>query len=110
MDAKKRKKLESAGWKVGDIDGFLGLSEEELEFIEVKLALANSLKEKRKQRRLTQEQLAKKIGSSQSRVAKMEAADPTVSLDALVRTLLFLGMTMPQIGQVLGSGLKAQVA
>lgn len=110
MDAKKRKKLESAGWKVGDIDEFLGLSEEELEFIEAKLALANSLKEKRKQRRLTQEQLARKIGSSQSRVAKMEAADSTVSLDSIVRTLLTLGMPMSQIAQVLGSGLQAKVA
>lgn len=110
MDAKKRKKLESAGWKVGDIDEFLGLSEEELEFIEAKLALANSLKEKRKQRRLTQEQLARKIGSSQSRVAKMEAGDSTVSLDSIVRTLLTLGMPMSQIAQVLGSGLQAKVA
>ena len=110
MDAKKRKKLESAGWKVGDIDEFLGLSEEELEFIEAKLALANSLKEKRKQRRLTQEQLARKIGSSQSRVAKMEAADSTVSLDSIVRTLLALGMPMSQIARVLGSGLQAKVA
>ena len=110
MDAKKRKKLESAGWKVGDIDEFLGLSEEELEFIEAKLALANSLKEKRKQRRLTQEQLARKIGSSQSRVAKMEAADSTVSIDSIVRTLLTLGMPMSQIARVLGSGLQAKVA
>jgi len=110
MDAKKRKRLESAGWKVGDIDEFLGLSEDELEFIEAKLALANSLKEKRRQRRLTQEQLAKKIGSSQSRVAKMEAADSTVSLDILIRALLSLGMTRLQIGKVLGSGLKAKVA
>lgn len=110
MDAKKRKKLESAGWKVGDIDEFLGLSEEEMEFIEAKLALANSLKEKRKQRRLTQEQLAKKIGSSQSRVAKMESADPAVSLDLMIRTLLTLGMTRPQIGRIIGSGLKAKVA
>jgi len=110
MDARKRKRLESAGWQVGDIDEFLGLSEEELEFIEAKLALANSLKEKRKQRRLTQEQLARKIGSSQSRVAKMEAADSTVSLDSIVRTLLTLGMPMSQIARVLGSGLQAKVA
>ena len=110
MDARKRKKLESANWKVGDIDEFLGLSEEEIEFIEAKLALANSLKEKRKQRRLTQEQLAKKIGSSQSRVAKMEAADSTVSLDILIRTLLTLGVTIPQIGRIMSSGLRAKVA
>ena len=110
MDAKKRKKLEAAGWKVGGVDEFLGLSAEEMEFIEAKLALANSLKETRRKKRLTQEQLAKKIGSSQSRVAKMEAADSTVSLDALIKALQTLGMNMSQIGRIMGSGLKAKVA
>jgi len=110
MDAKKRKKLETAGWKVGGVDEFLGLSAEEMEFIEAKLALANSLKEARKKKRLTQEQLAKKIGSSQSRVAKMEAADSTVSLDALIKALQTLGMNMSQIGRIMGSGLKTRVA
>ena len=110
MDAKKRKKLEAAGWKVGGVDEFLGLSAEEMEFIEAKLALANSLKETRKKKRLTQEQLAKKIGSSQSRVAKMEAADSTVSLDALIKALQTLGMNMSQIGRIIGSGLGAKVA
>ena len=110
MDAKKRKKLEAAGWKVGSVDEFLGLSAEEMEFIEAKLALANSLKETRRKKRLTQEQLAKKIGSSQSRVAKMEAADSTVSLDALIKALQTLGMNMSQIGRIMGSGLKAKVA
>lgn len=33
MDAKKREKLESAGWKVGDIDEFLGLSDEEMKIV-----------------------------------------------------------------------------
>ncbi|MFC1627878.1 helix-turn-helix transcriptional regulator [Gemmatimonadota bacterium] len=110
MDVKKRKKLEAAGWKVGGVDEFLGLSTEEVEFIEAKLALANSLKERRKQKRMTQEQLAKKIGSSQSRVAKMEAADPTVSLDALIKALQTLGMNMTQIGLIIGSGIEAKVA
>jgi len=38
MDAKRKKKLEAAGWKVGDATDFLGLSSEEAEFIEFKLA------------------------------------------------------------------------
>ncbi len=91
MDAKKRKRLEAAGWKVGDAEEFLELTPDEVEFIETKLALARGLREEREKQGLTQEQVAKKVGSSQSRVAKMEAADSSVSMDLLIRTILKLG-------------------
>ena len=39
----------------------------------------------------TQAQFAKMLKSSQSRVAKMEKGDPTVSVDLLVKSLLALG-------------------
>src|SRR5581483_4278956 len=42
---------------------------------------------------LSQAVVAKRLGSSQSRVAKMEAGDPSVSLDLLLRALLALGAT-----------------
>ena len=45
----------------------------------------------------------KRLGSSQSRVAKMEAADPSVSLDLLVRGLLATGASPRDIGRVLVS-------
>lgn len=91
MDAKKRRKLEAAGWKVGDAADFLRLTPEEAEFVQLKLALAAGLREERETQGLTQAELANRVGSSQSRVAKMEAADPTVSVDLLVRSLLKLG-------------------
>jgi predicted XRE-type DNA-binding protein len=91
MDTETRKKLERAGWKTGDARAFLELSEAEAEFIEMKLALAADLKARRKARRLNQTQVARIVGSSQSRVAKMEAADASVSIDLLVRALLQLG-------------------
>jgi predicted XRE-type DNA-binding protein len=91
MDAKKRRKLEAAGWKVGDAAEFLGLTPEEAEFVQLKLALAEGLREERETQNLTQAELAQRVGSSQSRVAKMEAADPSVSVDLLVRSLLKLG-------------------
>ena len=91
MDATKRKRLEKAGWKVGTAKEFLNLSPEEAAYVEVKLHLANELTRKRKALRLTQVAVAKKIKSSQSRVAKMEAGDPTVSIDLLVRSLIALG-------------------
>ena len=91
MDKKTKKKLAEAGWETGDAQAFLGLSDAEAEFIEMKLALARDLRARRLKRHLNQTQVARIVGSSQSRVAKMEAADPTVSVDLLIRTLLKLG-------------------
>jgi predicted XRE-type DNA-binding protein len=93
MDEEKRLKLEQAGWRVGSTEEFLELSPEEANYIELKLALASSLREMRTSKNLTQAELATLLKSSQSRVAKMEAGDPTVSLDLLVRSLLSLGLT-----------------
>lgn len=100
MDEQKKKRLEEAGWRVGDAADFLELTPEEAEFVELKLALAQGLREQREKRGLTQEQLAREVGSSQSRVAKMEAADPSVSVDLLVRSLLKLGASRAEVGRV----------
>jgi ribosome-binding protein aMBF1 (putative translation factor) len=101
MDAAKRKRLERAGWKVGSAQEFLNLSPEEAAYVEVKLNLAKQLSKRRKSLRLTQVALAKKIRSSQSRVAKMEAGDPSVSIDLLVRSLLALGETPANLQKAL---------
>jgi DNA-binding XRE family transcriptional regulator len=91
MRAAKRKALEDAGWKVGSAKDFLGLDDVESQFVEIKVALARLLRSTRTRRRLTQFELAEKLGSSQSRVAKLEAGDPSVSVDLLVRSLLAAG-------------------
>jgi hypothetical protein len=91
MEAAKRKKLQKAGWKVGTATNLLGLTSEEAAYVEVKLHLAKELVNRRRSLGLTQVAVAKRIRSSQSRVAKMEAGDPTVSIDLLVRSLLALG-------------------
>jgi len=91
MKTSKKKELERKGWKVGSVTEFLQLSPEESAYIEMKLALSKTLQDRRKSKNLTQEQLARLLKSSQSRVAKMEAGDPSVSLDLLVRSLLILG-------------------
>ena len=101
MDKKKKKKLETRGWKVGDTREFLDLTPEEEAYIELKLALSQSLKERRQRKRITQTQLAKLIKSSQSRVAKMESCDPTVSIDLLIRSLLVLGTTKKELARVI---------
>jgi len=91
MKADKRKKLESKGWKVGTATDFLSLTPEETTYIELKLSLSNSLRERRFKVKLSQVEVAKLIKTSQSRVAKMEAGDPSVSIDLLIKSLLALG-------------------
>jgi len=103
MSADRRKRLEAAGWKVGTVREFLGLSEAESALIEIRLALARGLRVRRERKRLTQAALARQIGSSQSRVAKMETGDPSVSIDLLVRTLLTLGVAPKELARLIGS-------
>ncbi|MCL4555025.1 MAG: helix-turn-helix domain-containing protein [Actinobacteria bacterium] len=101
MDEAKRKRLAAAGWRVSDSADFLALTPEEVEFVELKLALGDYLRRVRVQHRWTQTQVARRIGSSQSRVAKMEAADPSVTLDLLVKSLLRLGVSTQDVGRAI---------
>ena len=101
MKSTKKKRLETKGWKVGTVGDFLQLSPEESAYIEMKLALSKNLQERRKDKSLTQEELARLLKSSQSRVAKMETGDPSVSLDLLVRSLLVLGESRKSLGKIL---------
>jgi len=101
MDKKKIKVLESKGYKIGSVKDFLGLSKEESEYIELKLALSQALSKRRKKRNLTQAQLAKILKSSQSRIAKMEKGDPTVSVDLLVKSLLAMGADKKSIARAI---------
>ena len=101
MDKMKKKKLESKGYKIGSAEDFLELSNEEAKYIELKLALSQELAKQRKQKKMTQIQLAKILNSSQSRVAKMEKGDPTVSLDLLIKSLLAVGATKKNIADAL---------
>ena len=102
MDKNKKRQLEAKGYKVGDTEDFLGLSAEESAYIDLKMALSQALAQRRKQRRLTQVELARKLNSSQSRVAKMEKGDPTVSVDLLVKALLAMGATRRSIAKAIG--------
>ena len=101
MDKTKQSRLEAAGWRVGDTADFLELTSEEAAFIELKLALADYLRDMRVQHGWTQTYVARTLGSSQSRVAKMEAADSSVTVDLLVKALLTLGASREQVGQVI---------
>ena len=101
MKASKRKKLEEKGWKVSSADEFLELTPEEIAYIELKLSLSQTLKKKRLKKKISQIQLAKLMKSSQSRVAKMEAGDPSVSIDLLVKSLLALGASRSELAKTI---------
>lgn len=103
MQESKKKKLERSGWRVGTPAEFLELTPEEAAFVELKLALADYLKSLRTRHGWTQTETAKRLTSSQSRVAKMEAADPSVSVDLLFRALLSLGASRKELGRVIAS-------
>ena len=95
----KQTRLERKGWKFGTAEKFLELSAEEIAYIELKLALSDKLRAKRVSKSLTQAELARIVNSSQSRVAKMEAGDPAVSIDLLIKSLLALGVSKKELGR-----------
>ena len=101
MDKEKKARLEAHGWKVGSAEEFLGLTPEEAAYIDLRLKLSDAVREYRRKKRLTQVQLAELLQSSQSRVAKVEAADESVSLDLLIRSLLTLGATHQDLAKVI---------
>jgi len=93
--------LVAAGWRIGNAADFLGLSAAEELFIEIKLALAEAVRVRRTKLGITQAELGRRMRSSQSRIAKLEAGDRTVSIDLLMHALVCLGVTRQQLARVL---------
>ena len=101
MKDDKIKKLENAGFKVTDAFEWLGLSREERTVVEMRVALAAELEKMRKEKGLTQAQLAKRLGTSQPGVARMINTPDTASMDSLVKGLVALGASVGKIAACL---------
>jgi predicted XRE-type DNA-binding protein len=99
MNAAKKRRLAAAGWKETSVKDFLNLSDADAQYIETKLALSRRLRVFRQQRNLTQTKAATLLHTSQSRLARMEAGDPSVSLDRLVRGFFALGATREDLAE-----------
>ena len=110
MRKTKQKALEAKGWRVGSAEDFLELAPEEAALVELKLRLSDALKARRKKLKLSQGAVAKQLHSSQSRVAKMEAGEASVSLDLLVRALVSLGATTNDLAKAIQSRKKRVAA
>ncbi len=104
MDQDKRARLEALGFKFGTAQEFLGLTDEENAIVEMRLALSAAIRSRRKQRHISQVGLAERLKSSQSRIAKIEAGDPSVSTDLLIRALFATGATREEVGAVISAG------
>src|SRR5947209_15783989 len=102
---KAENRVKALGWKDGTVAEFLELTPEESALIEIKLALSRRLRERR-QKRMTQTQLAEKIQSSQSRIAKAETGHSSVSLELLVRAMLATGASPKEIGKAIAGDQK----
>ena len=102
MERSKKERLESKGWKIGTVSDFLELTPEETVLIEIKLALSQSLKERR-QKLMTQGDRASKISSSEPEIAKAENGDASVSIDLLLGAILATGATPQDIGKIIAS-------
>ena len=101
MNHAERKRLEEAGWQVGSVADFLGLTNEETVYIELRVRLTEALKARRQAAKLSQKAFAAAMKSSQSRIAKAEANHQTVSVDLLVRSLIALGVSLEELGTIL---------
>ena len=97
MRTGKLKRLQAAGWKAGSVQEFLGLNDQEAALVELKLALVTAVREARRKHGLSQSDLAQRMHSSQSRVAKIETGDQSVSLDLIVRALFAAGATRREL-------------
>ena len=71
--------------------------------MELKLTLSQRVREYRQAKRLTQIEMAKLLKSSQSRIAKIETGDASVSLDLLIRSLIALGATRRELGRIIAT-------
>jgi len=103
MDKHKRQNLEKAGFRVGTTADFLDLTPEEVAYLEIRLEISELIRLQRKKRGWTQIELALSMGSSQSRIAKMETGDPSTSLDLMLKALIRLGISKHELGDALAT-------
>ena len=73
------------------MEDLLGLTPEEVQLIDLRRSMARAAKEARERAGFTQADIAKKIKSSQPRVAKAERPTKDVTLDMIFRCLAAAG-------------------
>src|ERR1700687_400090 len=102
MDRAKQKRLEAAGWRVGTAAEFFSLSPADSAYLEIRVRLSEALRRRRITQNISQNVLALLLGSSQSRVAKMESYDPSVTIDLLIKALIATGASVAELSRIVG--------
>lgn len=74
------------------IQELLGLSDADVLLIDLKIVLKAAVKKHRLKVGMTQKALAELIDSSQSRIAKLEGGDSSVSIDMMINCLFHMGV------------------
>lgn len=97
------KRRKGKTWVETDVEELLGLTPEDLVIIEFRAALAVALQRARKRKKLTQEEAAEQIGTSQAQVSKMEGGQSSITIDRLIKALAALGVSRPMILRALNS-------
>ena len=101
MNAKKRKAVEDAGFRFGDARELLNLGDADMEIVEARVRLARAVRELRTKQKLTQKQLAERVGSSQPRVAAVERGQGT--LEQLMRFMFALGADRKKVARAIAA-------
>lgn len=101
MTEKKKKMLEANGYRVVDSADWLGLSNEEAQIVDMRVALAQELERVRKAKGITQAELARRVGTKQSGVARMINNPDTSTMDNLIKGLIALGEPISKIAACL---------
>lgn len=101
MNEDKRRALEAAGFASGDAEDFLGLTDVERRLVDLRVTMSRAIRARRLEQGLTQAEVARRINTSQPRVAKIEAGSPDVSLDLMVKEMFALGIQLEDL-QVIG--------
>ena len=101
MDANERARMEARGYMVvDDAADWLGLDEVDRKVVDLRVRLGREVRRRREAGKLTQEELAGRIGSSQSRVAKVEGLGDGVSLDLLMRAFFATGGSLEDLATI----------
>ena len=97
------KRRKGKHWVETGVEELLGLSPEDLVIVEFRAALAVALQKARARKKLTQEEVAELIGTSQAQVSKMEAGQSSITIDRMIKALAALGLSRPAILKALDS-------
>ena len=100
MDILQKERLELTGLESWYNFRIFGANAGRNALIEIKLALSRNLK-LRRQKLMTQVELAQKIQSSQPLIDRAENGDASVSIELLIRGMLGTGATLQEIGKVI---------